>query len=107
MPNCWCRSRSPRELGAKGFTVISDLERISSAARVARPEEGISADELQLAARNHGMPLESLHWDITPPGLHYLLTHYDMPAVDTGTFELTIDGLVDDALSLDLDAIRS
>jgi len=87
--------------------VTTDLERISSPARVANPEEGISAEELQLAARNHGLPLEALHWDITPPGLHYLLTHYDIPAVDTGTFELTIDGLVDDALSLDLDAIRS
>lgn len=84
-----------------------DLERISSPARVANPEEGISAEELQLAARNHGMPLESLHWDITPPGLHYLLIHYDIPAIEPGAFELIIDGLVDDALSLDLDALRS
>ena len=84
-----------------------DLERISSPARVANPEEGISSDELQLAARNHGMPLESLRWDITPPGLHYLLIHYDIPAIDPGTFELVIDGLVDKSLSLDLDALRS
>ena len=41
----------------KGSTVTIDLESISSPARVASPEEGISADELQLAARNHGMPL--------------------------------------------------
>ncbi len=84
-----------------------DLERLSSPARVANPEEGISSDELQLAARNHGMPLESLQWDITPPGLHYLLIHYDIPAIDPGTFELVIDGLVDTSLSLDLDALRS
>ncbi len=84
-----------------------DLERLSSPARVANPEEGISSDELQLAARNHGMPLESLQWDITPPGLHYLLIHYDIPAIDPGTFELVIDGLVDKSLSLDLDALRS
>ena len=77
-----------------------DLERLSSPARVANPEEGISSDELQLAARNHGMPLESLQWDITPPGLHYLLIHYDIPAIDPGTFELVIDGLVDRSLSL-------
>jgi sulfane dehydrogenase subunit SoxC len=87
--------------------VTTDLESISSPARVANPEEGISADELQLAARNHGMPLESLHWDITPPGLHYLLIHYDIPAIDPSTFELVIDGLVDRALTLDLDAIKS
>jgi sulfane dehydrogenase subunit SoxC len=91
----------------KGSTVTFDLESISSSARVAGPEEGISPDELQLAARNHGMPLESLRWDITPPGLHYLLTHYDIPAIDPTTFELVIDGLVDTPLSLDLDAIRS
>jgi sulfane dehydrogenase subunit SoxC len=87
--------------------VSIDLERLSSPARVANPEEGISSDELQLAARNHGMPLESLQWDITPPGLHYLLIHYDIPAIDSGTFELVIDGLVDKSLSLDLDALRS
>ena len=84
-----------------------DLESISLSARVAGPEEGISPDELQLAARNHGMPLESLRWDITPPGLHYLLTHYDIPAIDPTTFELIVDGFVDTPLTLDLDAIRS
>ena len=87
--------------------MTTDLESISSPARVANPEEGISADELQLAARNHGMPLESLHWEITPPGLHYLLIHYDIPAIDPSTFELVIDGLVDRPLTLDLDAIKS
>jgi len=87
--------------------VTIDLESISSPARVASPEEGISADELRLAARNHGMPLESLHWDITPAGLHYLLIHYDIPAIDPTTFQLVIDGVVGSPLSLDLDAIRS
>ncbi len=84
-----------------------DLEGISSPARVAGPEEGISSDELQLAARNHGMPLESLRWDITPPGLHYLLTHYDIPHIDPSTFQLVVDGLVGTPMSLDLDTIRS
>jgi DMSO/TMAO reductase YedYZ molybdopterin-dependent catalytic subunit len=91
----------------KGLAVIFDLEGISSPGRVASPEEGISSDELQLAARNHGMPLESLHWDITPPGLHYLLIHYDIPPIDPSTFQLVVDGLVGTPLSLDLDAIRS
>jgi sulfane dehydrogenase subunit SoxC len=87
--------------------VTIDPESISSPARVASPDEGISRDELQLAARNHGMPLESLRWDITPPGLHYLLIHYDIPAIDPTTFELVIDGLVRTPLSLDLDSIRN
>ena len=84
-----------------------DPESISLPARVASPEEGVSPDELQLAARNHGMPLESLRWDVTPPGLHYLLTHYDIPAIDPTNFELVVDGFVDTPLSLDLDAIQS
>jgi DMSO/TMAO reductase YedYZ molybdopterin-dependent catalytic subunit len=91
----------------KGSAVTIDPESISSPARVANPEEGISPEELQLAARNHGMPLEAMRWDITPPGLHYLLVHYDIPAIDPSTFELAIDGLVDTPLSLDLEALRN
>jgi sulfane dehydrogenase subunit SoxC len=79
---------------------------VSEPARVAAVAEAISADELQLAARNHGLPLEALRYDVTPTGLHYLLTHYDIPAVDPGGFRLTVDGLVDRPLSLDLEAIR-
>ena len=41
--------------------------------------EPISLQELQLAARNHGMPLEALRFDLTPVGLHHLLIHYDIP----------------------------
>jgi DMSO/TMAO reductase YedYZ molybdopterin-dependent catalytic subunit len=87
--------------------VTIDLDSISTPARVANPEEGISPDELQLAARNHGMPLEALRWDLTPAGLHYLLIHYDIPALDPNTFELVVDGLVGTSLRLDLDAIMS
>jgi sulfane dehydrogenase subunit SoxC len=84
-----------------------DLSAVSAPSRVAEPDEGISAEELQLAARNHGMPLEALRYDVTPAGLHYLLTHYDIPAVDPSTFRLVLDGHVRTSLSLSLDAIRS
>jgi DMSO/TMAO reductase YedYZ molybdopterin-dependent catalytic subunit len=66
----------------------------------------ISYDELQLAARNHGMPLEALRHEITPVGLHYLLTHYDIPVVDPGAWRLTVDGLVDRPLELTLGELR-
>jgi DMSO/TMAO reductase YedYZ molybdopterin-dependent catalytic subunit len=69
--------------------------------------EGISLEELQLAARNHGMPLEALRWDVTPIGLHYLLTHYDIPDVDPTSWRLEIDGLVERPLSLSLDELRA
>src|SRR4051794_38409963 len=61
---------------------------------------GISREELQLAARNHGMPLEALRHEITPLGLHYLLTHYDIPAVDPSAWRLTVTGRVELELSL-------
>ena len=68
---------------------------------------GISTEELQLAARNHGMPLEALREDVTPLGLHYLLIHYDIPQVDARAWRLTVDGRVATELSLDLDAVRA
>ena len=55
--------------------------------------EGITREELQLAARNHGMPLEVLRWPVTPVGMHYLLIHYDIPLVGDD-WTLTIDGNV-------------
>ena len=54
--------------------------------------QAISLEELQLAARNHGMPLEALRWDVTPVGLHYLLTHYDIPEVRAETTRKSAHG---------------
>ncbi len=67
----------------------------------------ISLDELQLAARNHGMPLEALRHEITPLGLHYLLTHYDIPGVDAGEWRLKVGGRVGRELELSLDDLRA
>src|SRR5438067_11483609 len=66
----------------------------------------ISLDELQLAARNHGMPLEALRYDVTPVGLHYLLIHFDVPAAPVD-WRLLIGGHVERELSLSLDDLRS
>jgi DMSO/TMAO reductase YedYZ molybdopterin-dependent catalytic subunit len=68
---------------------------------------GISLQELQLATRNHGMPLEALRYPVTPVGLHYLLTHYDIPLVDGPGWQLTIDGRVERPLHVSLDDLRS
>jgi sulfane dehydrogenase subunit SoxC len=69
--------------------------------------EGISLEELQLAARNHGMPLEALRYDVTPAGLHYLLIHYDIPVVDPEAWRLEIGGRVERPLSLSLLDLRA
>jgi sulfane dehydrogenase subunit SoxC len=69
--------------------------------------DGITLEELQLAARNHGMPLEALRWPVTPVGLHYPLVHYDIPAVDPRAWRLTIDGRVRSSLVMTLDDLQS
>src|SRR3954452_18966566 len=52
------------------------------------------------------MPLEALRWDVTPLGLHYLLTHYDIPAVDAGSWRLEVGGRVERPLSLSPAGLR-
>src|SRR6476659_4103413 len=80
---------------------------VSGPSRVAGPDEAVSLEELQLAARNHGLPLETLRYDVTPTGLHYLLTHYDIPAIDPPSWRLTVGGHTERTLTLDLDTLRS
>jgi DMSO/TMAO reductase YedYZ molybdopterin-dependent catalytic subunit len=69
--------------------------------------EGITNEELQLAARNHGMPLEALRLDVSPPGLHYVLVHYDVPFLDAAAHRLSVHGLVKWPLSLSVDDLRA
>lgn len=88
------------------MTVVTVDESVSAPARLAEPDEGISEDELRLAARNHGMPLEALRYDVTPAGLHYLLVHYDIPYLDPASWALRIGGHVDRPLKIRLDDLR-
>jgi len=69
-------------------------------------DSAITFEELQLAARNHAMPLEALRYPITPVGLHYLLTHYDIPKVDAAEWRLEVGGLVDRTLTLSIEEVR-
>jgi DMSO/TMAO reductase YedYZ molybdopterin-dependent catalytic subunit len=64
-------------------------------------------EELQLAGRNRGMPLEALRYDRTPTGLHYLLIHFDIPDVDAASWRLRIHGAVRNEGEFDLDDIRA
>jgi DMSO/TMAO reductase YedYZ molybdopterin-dependent catalytic subunit len=74
---------------------------------VAEEGAGVSMEELQLAARNHGMQLEGLRYDITPIGMHYLLIHFDVPLVDEETFRLDVGGHVRAPLTLTLADVRA
>jgi DMSO/TMAO reductase YedYZ molybdopterin-dependent catalytic subunit len=67
----------------------------------------VSLDELGLAARNHGMPLEGLAYDVTPLGMHYLLTHFDVSEISEDTWSLEIGGHVEHPQRLTLEEISS
>jgi sulfane dehydrogenase subunit SoxC len=69
--------------------------------------EPVTYEELALAARNHGMPLEGLRYDITPIGMHYLLIHFDIPAADADTWEIDVGGLVERPLTLSIEDLRA
>lgn len=64
-------------------------------------------EEVQLALRNRGMPLEAMRWPITPTGLHYLVIHWDIPDMRSADPDLMIDGLVANKLRLSLDALKA
>src|SRR5437762_9968569 len=67
-----------------------------------------TAEEVELATRNHGLPLEALRYDVTPPGLHYLLTHYDIPYVPDDTpWPLSVGGRIRRPLQLDMADLRA
>lgn len=66
------------------------------------PDWRIRPEELQLAFRNHSIPLEGLAYDRTPTGMHYTLTHYDVPHVDTALWRLSVGGAVRRPMSLRL-----
>ncbi len=61
-----------------------------------------SETEIALANRNKGMPLDALRYDITPLGMHYMLTHFDIPAVAIADHRLAISGLVDRPMDVTL-----
>src|SRR3989304_8116134 len=70
------------------------------------PAHTFYREEVQLANRTRGMPLEGLRYDVTPTGLHYLLVHFDIPHLDAAEWRLNVGGLVSRPLSLTLDDIR-
>src|SRR5205814_10340184 len=71
------------------------------------PDDTFYREELQLAFRNRGMPLEGLRYPITPTGMHYLLIHFDIPEVTANDWKLKVGGLVSKRLTLSLEEIKS
>lgn len=69
--------------------------------------QGFTREEVGLAPRNHGMHLEGLRYSTTPIGMHYLLIHFDVPAIEGSSYELEIGGLVQSPLKLSLEDLKA
>lgn len=68
--------------------------------------DSVYKEELQLALRNRGMPLEGLRYPVTPTGMHYLLIHYDIPEGNLSEWRLKVGGLVGRPLNLTLEEVK-
>src|SRR5690606_19709543 len=92
--------------GERGGPMTSTSEAAFAArsrpSRLLEPGAAVTREELQLAARNHGLPLEMLCEELTPPGLHYVLTHFDIPRIDPAAWRLEIGGALARPVTLDL-----
>src|SRR5207244_13103141 len=84
---------------AKRFPTIGDDSGLAQT-------DSLYKEELQLALRNNGMPLERLRYPITPTGMHYLLIHYDIPELNATDWRLKVGGLVSKPLNLTLYEIK-
>ncbi|HTQ77763.1 MAG TPA: sulfite oxidase [Burkholderiales bacterium] len=62
-------------------------------------------EEVALASRNAGMPLEALRYDVTPAGLHYRLIHFDLPPA-APEWRLRFEGCLARPRTLGLEELR-
>src|SRR2546423_14705802 len=74
--------------------------------RRAHVQGAFTAEELGLALNNVSLPLEALRYDVTPLGLHYTLSHFDIPRLDEPAFRLKLDGCVARPLELSMHELR-
>jgi DMSO/TMAO reductase YedYZ molybdopterin-dependent catalytic subunit len=64
-------------------------------------------EEVGLANRNAGLPLEAMRYDVTPAGLHFRLAHFDVPFVASASdWCLEIAGRVHSPLRLSVAKIQ-
>jgi DMSO/TMAO reductase YedYZ molybdopterin-dependent catalytic subunit len=101
-------SRRPRWQNVPTMEASTPPVPAADAAHPLEPIDGpLLMEELQLAFRNRGMPLEAMRYDITPTGLHYLVVHWDIPPADPAGWRVGIGGRVHRPLDLTLAEIMS
>ncbi len=88
--------------------VVKDVKQMTFPYHTDKTDD-FTAEEVNLANRCHGLPLEGLDLALTPAGMHYLLIHFDIPigpATAEATYRLKLRGLVDRELELSMADIR-
>jgi DMSO/TMAO reductase YedYZ molybdopterin-dependent catalytic subunit len=86
---------------------VTETHPIFKPAKRSHRESGFDQEEVRLANRNSGILLEALRYDVTPVGMHYLLTHFDVPYVASeADWRLQIAGHVDRPITLSLDELK-
>ena len=71
------------------------------------PKTGLfHQEEVQLALGNKELPPEALDDDVTPTGMHYVMTHFDTPRIAAATWKLEVGGLVGKPITLTLDDLQ-
>jgi DMSO/TMAO reductase YedYZ molybdopterin-dependent catalytic subunit len=88
------------------MTQLADPHDTGSAHPLEPTDGPLTVEELQLAFRNRGMPLEALRYDLTPTGLHYLVIHWDIPETEASTWRVAITGRVARPIVIGLDDLR-
>ena len=96
-------------IGIEGRDTMSEARGPAVPAPRRRHTTGdFAREEVALANRNSGLPLEALRHDVTPVGLHFLLTHFDVPFVSSAEeWRLDIGGCVHTPLSLSYAEVRA
>ncbi|HET7671952.1 MAG TPA: sulfite oxidase [Burkholderiales bacterium] len=69
-------------------------------------EGNFTPEELGLALNNVSLPPEALRYDVTPLGLHYTLSHFDIPALRP-SHRLTVDGTVERPRAFQVQELRA
>ena len=69
-------------------------------------EGPFSAEELGLALNNVSLPPEALRYDVTPVGLHYTLSHFDIPALKP-SHRLSVEGSVERPRAFQVQDLRA
>ncbi len=85
---------------------MADADPFLSTERRRNVEGPYLAEEVQLANRNSGILLEALRYDVTPVGMHYLLSHFDVPYVADGNWQVELAGCVARPGAISLDEIK-